>query len=42
MHIQILVGKPDEKRPCGRPWHRLEENIKSHLGEVKLWQCELD
>jgi hypothetical protein len=24
----VLVGKPEGKRPLGRPWHRLACNIK--------------
>jgi hypothetical protein len=31
---KILVGKPEEKRPLGRPWHRLEDNIKMDLREM--------
>jgi hypothetical protein len=27
----ILVGKPEGKRPLGRPWHRWEDNIKMDL-----------
>jgi len=33
-HIRGLVGKPEEKRPLGRPRHRWEENIKMDLQEV--------
>ena len=33
-HIQILVGKPEGKRPLGRPRHRWEDNIKMFLKEV--------
>jgi hypothetical protein len=29
----ILVGKPDGKRPLGRHRHRWEDNIKSILGK---------
>jgi hypothetical protein len=29
-----LVGKPEGKRPLGRPRHRLEGNIKMDLQEV--------
>ena len=29
-----LLGKPEEKRPLGRPRHRLEDNIKMDLQEV--------
>ena len=32
----ILVGKPEEKRPLGRPRHRWEDNIKMDLQEVGL------
>jgi hypothetical protein len=30
---RILVGKPKEKRPLGRPRHRWEDNIKMDLQE---------
>ena len=33
VHI-ILVGKPEEKRPLGRPRRRWEDNIKMDLQEV--------
>ena len=26
-----LVGKPEGKRPLGRPWRRWEDNIKMYL-----------
>jgi len=29
-----LVGKPEEKRPFGRPRRRWEDNIKMDLQEV--------
>jgi hypothetical protein len=29
-----LVGKPEGKRPMGRPRHRWEDNIKIDLQEV--------
>ena len=32
---RVLVGKPEEKRPLGRPRHRWEENIKMDLQEVR-------
>jgi len=32
----VLVGKPDGKRPLGRPRHRWEDNIKMDLQEV-VW-----
>jgi len=33
-HVQGLVGKPEGKRPLGRPRHRWEDNIKMDLQEV--------
>ena len=30
----VLVGKPEGKRPLGRPRRRLEDNIKMELKEV--------
>ena len=34
MHLSILVGKPEGKRPMGRPRRRWEDNIKMDLQEV--------
>jgi hypothetical protein len=31
---KILVGKPEGKRPLGRPRHRWENNIKTDLRET--------
>ena len=31
---RVLVGKPEEKRPLGRPRHRWEDNIKIDLQDV--------
>ena len=31
---KVLVGKPEGKRPLGRPRHRWEDNIKMDLKEV--------
>ena len=31
---RVLVGKPEGKRPLGRPRHRWEDNIKMDLQEV--------
>jgi hypothetical protein len=31
---RILVGKPEGKRPLGRPRHRWVDNIKIDLGEI--------
>jgi hypothetical protein len=30
----ILVGKPEEKRPLGRPRRRWEDGIRIDLGEI--------
>ena len=32
---KVLVGKPDGKRPLGRPRRRREDNIKMDLQEVE-------
>ena len=37
---RILVGKPDGKRPLGRPRHRWRDNIKMDLQEV--WSGGMD
>jgi hypothetical protein len=31
---RVLVGKPEGKRPLGRPRHRREDNIRMNLKEV--------
>ena len=31
---RVLVGKPEGKRPLGRPRHRWQDNIKMDLKEV--------
>ena len=31
---RVLMGKPEGKRPLGRPWCRREDNIKKNLQEV--------
>jgi hypothetical protein len=33
---RLLVGKPEGKRPLGRPRRRWVDNIKMDLGEVGL------
>jgi hypothetical protein len=35
---RVLVGKPEGRRPLGRPRRRWEDNIKMHLREVG-WGC---
>jgi hypothetical protein len=32
---RVLVGKPEEKIPLGRPMHKWEDNIKMDLQEVR-------
>jgi len=34
---RVLVGKPEGKRPLGRPRHRWKDNIKMDLQEVEVW-----
>jgi hypothetical protein len=31
---RILAGKPEGKRPLGRPRRRWVDNIRMHLGEI--------
>jgi hypothetical protein len=33
---RVLVGRPEGKRPLGRPRHRWEDNIKMNLREIGL------
>jgi hypothetical protein len=33
---RVLVGKPEEKRPLGRPRRRWEDNIEMDLGEIGI------
>jgi hypothetical protein len=33
----ILIGKPEEKRPLGRSRHRWEDNIRMDLREIR-WE----
>jgi hypothetical protein len=37
---RLLVGKPEEKRPLGRPRRRWVDNIRMYLGEVG--RCDVD
>jgi hypothetical protein len=34
---KIFIGKPEGKRPCGRPKHRWEDNIEMYLREIWWW-----
>ena len=38
---RVLVGKPEGKRPLGKPRHRWEDNIKMNLQEVGWTAVEL-
>ena len=41
---RVLVGKPEGERPLGRLRHRLEDNIKMDLQEVRrggMYQIDL-
>jgi hypothetical protein len=33
----ILVGRPEGRRPLGRPRRRWEDNIKMDLREIGFW-----
>jgi hypothetical protein len=37
---RVLVGKPEGKRPLGRPRHRWEDNIKMGLREIGIDEAE--
>ena len=39
---RLLVGKPEGKRPLGRPRRRWEDNIKMELQEVEFGVNGLD
>jgi hypothetical protein len=36
----ILVGKPEERRPLGRPRRRWEDNMKMDLREIGFWDVD--
>jgi hypothetical protein len=38
---RILVGKPEGKRPLGRPRHRWVDNIKMRLREIGWGSMDL-
>jgi hypothetical protein len=38
---RVLVGKPEVKRPLGRPRRRWEDGIKMDLREIG-WGCGMD
>jgi hypothetical protein len=33
--FMILVGRPEGKRPLGRPWRRWEDNIETDFEKVE-------
>jgi hypothetical protein len=33
---RVLVGRPEAKRPLGRPRRRWEDNIKMELREIRI------
>jgi len=37
---RVLMGKPEGKRPFGRPRRIWEDNIKMHLQEVGCWSMD--
>jgi hypothetical protein len=39
---RVLVGKPEGKRPLGRPRRRWEDNIKMDLREVECGGMDLN
>jgi hypothetical protein len=39
---RVLVGRPEGKRPLGRPRRRWEDNIKMDLREIGIHGDELD
>jgi hypothetical protein len=38
--VEVSVGKPEGKRPLGRPRNRWEDNIKIDLHEVGCWDMD--
>jgi hypothetical protein len=34
---KVLVGKPEGKRPLGRPKRRWEDGVRMDLREIGLW-----
>jgi hypothetical protein len=39
---EVLVGKPEGKKPLGKSRHRWEDNIKMDIMEIGLGGCRLD
>ena len=40
---RVMVGKPEVKRPLGKPWRRWEDNIKMDLQQLGsgMWEYGL-
>jgi hypothetical protein len=38
--FRVLMGKPEGKRPLGRPRHRWEDGIRMDLREIGWWSVE--
>jgi hypothetical protein len=38
----MLVGKPEWRRPLGRPRHEREDNVRVELNRNRLGSCGLD
>jgi hypothetical protein len=36
----ILVGRPEGRRPLGRPRYKWEDNIKMDFGEIGFWDVD--
>jgi hypothetical protein len=39
---RVLVGKPKEKRPLGRPRRRWEDGIRMDISEIGWRGCRVD
>jgi hypothetical protein len=39
---RVLIGKPEGKRPLGRPRHRWKDGIRIDLREIGWGECRLD
>jgi hypothetical protein len=42
MPAKFWVGKPEERRPLGRPRHRWKDNIKMDFFGNRVWGYGLD
>jgi hypothetical protein len=42
VHITFWFGRPEGKRPLGRPRRRRQDNIKMDLREIGFGGCGLD